>query len=127
MDNYGGKFLLLITFQNIVNRNLVKNKSTDTYVKATTIGELIRFYGKNLYTLLRLGIILHMENTFGNDTKDIRSHFKTIVERFGKVKKLGQRRFEELRRAFNPTIAEIIQLTDILMNNSAKWILFNFF
>jgi hypothetical protein len=118
---------LLITFQNIVNRNLVKNKSTDTYVKATTIGELIRFYGKNLYTLLRLGIILHMENTFGNDTKDIRSHFKTIVERFGKVKKLGQRRFEELRRAFNPTIAEIIQLTDILMNNSAKWILFNFF
>ena len=48
-------------------------------------------------------MIILMENTYGNDTTNIRDHHKKITKEYGKIKKLGQRRFEELRAAFEPT------------------------
>jgi len=47
--------------------------------------ELVRFYG----------IILRLENTFGNNTKNMR-HLKQLKEKFGKVKDLGIARFENI-------------------------------
>lgn len=63
-------------------------------------------------------MIILMENTYGNDTTNIRDHHKKITKEYGKIKKLGQRRFEELRAAFEPTSEEILELTNILIKNS---------
>ena len=56
-------------------------------------------------------MIILIENTYGNDTTNIRDHHKKITKEYGKIKKLGQRRFEELRAAFEPASEKILKLT----------------
>jgi hypothetical protein len=63
-----------------------------------------------------------MENTFGNDTSDIRSHYKKMNTLFGKIPNLGMRRFEQLRSALNPTIEELEELIDILVTISKRYL-----
>jgi hypothetical protein len=65
-------------------------------------------------------MVIRVENTWGNDTRDIRCHLQSNVKEFGAVKKLGQRRFLQLHAACNPAIDEIRALTDILVANSRK-------
>jgi len=52
-------------------------------------------------------ILMRVENTYGNDTHDLRVHFKRIKTRFGGIKKLGIDRFQLLRKCFDPTIEEL--------------------
>ena len=68
------------------------------------IEELIRFYG----------MMIMIESTYGNDTHNIRAHFKQIQEKEGRVAKLGVDRFQALYRAFNASIEELSQLRDLL-------------
>jgi hypothetical protein len=49
-----------------------------------------------------------------------REHFKDLIKQFGKVKKLGQRRFEELISSFNPSIEEINELIEKWLRNTRK-------
>jgi hypothetical protein len=55
-----------------------------------------------------------IENTYGNNTIKLRSHFSMVSESCGGVKKLGMDRFQALWRAFNPSIDELRQIVDIL-------------
>lgn len=59
---------------------------------------------------------MKIENTYGNNTSNLRSHFNQLDP----VHNLGQRRFELLRYALNPTIEELDQIVDILATNSKK-------
>jgi hypothetical protein len=67
-----------------------------------------------------------IENTFGNDSSNLRKHFQKLKEEFNKKSlswgKIGWNRFQDLRSAMNPTINEIRALTDILVKNSISLI-----
>lgn len=67
-----------------------------------------------------LGISIRIENTFGNGTPDICDHFKQLTTQFGKVKKLGLRRFQILRNALNPTVEQISQISNELVKASQR-------
>ena len=47
-----------------------------------------------------LGIIIQLENSFGNNTKNLNSHYK-ILRQQQKIPNLGIRRFNKIKRAFN--------------------------
>jgi hypothetical protein len=91
-----------------VNRNLSQTQSSASSkrhsTKAVTVQQLIQFYG----------ILIYIENTYGNDNTLLRSHFNAVRSRFGKIKGLGVDRFEALWRAFNPSIGELKAICDIL-------------
>ena len=61
---------------------------------------------------------IRIENTYGNDTRNMREHLKKNKKEFGPISKLGSRRFETLYTAFEPSLDELKQLTDILVTNS---------
>ena len=63
---------------------------------------------------------MRLENTYANDTHDIRKHFKMIKNQFGGIKKLGIDRFQLLRRCFNPSIEQLQSLSQILSENSQR-------
>jgi hypothetical protein len=65
---------------------------------------LIQFYG----------LVIQIENSFGNDTRNLREHYKSIKLQFGEIRGMGLDRFETLWRALNPSIEEIRQICDIL-------------
>ncbi len=65
-------------------------------------------------------MILCIENTDGNNTRNLRDHFNHLVKLYGRVKKLGQRRFQALRTAFNPNLEELQTLCEILVNASKR-------
>ncbi len=62
-----------------------------------------------------------MENTFANDVRNLRAHFNQMAKKHGYVKKIGQRRFEALRTAWNPTVEELQLLTEILVSASKRY------
>lgn len=94
------------------------------------------------------GIVILMENTFGNDVHVIRDHYQKLFgkQKFnGKSSKkeenessegeneneiekgdypfpkgLGIRRFQELRGSINPSVEDIKILTKILIDSSSK-------
>ena len=68
-----------------------------------------------------IGIIIFLENTYGNDIRSLRKHFKKFVNQNGPMKKLGLRRFELLRNCFDPPKEILKQLTDILVEESQKY------
>lgn len=89
--------------------------------KPTSIVELIQFYGNILYNkLIILGITMNIESTFGNSSHNLRTHFNQLSEKNGSTQKLGQRRFETLKSALNPSIEELQQLVNILVSNCTK-------
>jgi len=104
---------------NSVNRELVKGKGTNYKVpiKGTSVPEMKKFYGIRLFLITMLGTQIRLETTFGNLTRNLRTHFKQLKEMFGPVKKLGMRRFEQLRSAFNPTIEELKEISSIFKHN----------
>jgi hypothetical protein len=92
----------------VVNRNLVQGRSSSFPVRScfreVNVAELVRFYG----------LMVLIENTYGNNTTKLRSHFSMVSESCGGVKKLRMDRFQALWRAFNPSIDELRQIADIL-------------
>ena len=66
-------------------------------------------------------MIIRIENTFGNDVRSLRVHFNQMTDKFGPVKKIGQRRFETLRTDWNPNIDELQLLTEILVSSSKRY------
>ncbi len=65
-------------------------------------------------------MIIRIENTYGNNTREIRTHLNHLAKLYGKVKKLGQRRFQALKVACNPTLEELQTLCEILVEASKK-------
>ena len=63
-----------------------------------------------------------IENTFDNDTHDFRTHLKKLKAEYGRIKKMGIRRIEMLKRAFSPTIVELQQLTNLITGNIQKYL-----
>jgi hypothetical protein len=99
-------FLLLEFWKklvSIVDHNLLKYSSTKNPVKATSVEELIQFYGMQM----------ELENTFGNATFDIRQHLNQLSEKTGKKERIGQRRFLQIRNSINPTIEQFRELLEI--------------
>jgi hypothetical protein len=74
----------------VVNRNLVQGRSSSSPVRScfreVNVAELVRFYG----------LMVFIENTYGNNTTKLRSHFSMVSESCGGVKKLGMDRFQAL-------------------------------
>jgi len=114
-----------------MNRNLAKyvttpepgtRKSLKKTIKSTNKSEVLHFYGIIFFLkLIIIALIIRLENTYSNDSHDIRKHFKMLKERFGGIKKLGLDRFQLLRRCFNPTIEELLILAQIIGENSQKY------
>lgn len=75
----------------------------DSRRKPTTKQELIKFYG----------IIIAMENSYGNDMKNQRTHFKDIKTAYGGVNKLGCDHFEALLHAFVPSLEQLGNICDL--------------
>jgi hypothetical protein len=59
-------------------------------------------------------LAIQIENSYGNDTRNLREHYKNIKLQFGEIRGMGLDRFETLWRALNPSIEEIRQICDIL-------------
>jgi hypothetical protein len=74
----------------VVNRNLVQGRRSSSLVRScfreVNVAELVRFYG----------LMILIENTYGNNTTKLRSHFSMVSESCGGVKKLGMDRFQTL-------------------------------
>jgi hypothetical protein len=70
--------------------------------------DIIRFYGR----------ILLVENTWGNNVRDMRVHLKYLNEHYGKVKGLGINRFCQLIPALDPELSDIETL--VLLLNGAN-------
>lgn len=51
----------------------------------------------------------------------MRDHFQFVVKEYGSIPNIGERRFEKLRSAFDPTIEELNQLADILAQASQRY------
>ena len=77
----------------VVNENLVKGAQGSSRKKDTSSSELQRWFG----------IWLQVENTWGNDSKEIRDHFFSVKSKCGGCKGLGADRFTYLFEC-NPTI-----------------------
>ena len=98
---------------------LSPSKSNPT--KATSKKELIQFYGIFFQIILKIiGIWILIESTWGNNFKDIRSHYKFIKETYSKISKLGLRRFQTLFSAINPTILEIDAIRNLFATTSQR-------
>jgi len=65
-------------------------------------------------------IIIRIENTYGNDTRNFRTHIAKLIKEYGPIPKLGTRRIESLRYAFDPSISELKQLVTILTSSSSR-------
>jgi hypothetical protein len=92
-----------------VNRNLAQGDTSDTVRdmrrKDTTPGELLRFYG----------IQMAIENTYGNNTKSLRSHFAALKRDLGALfPRMGIDRFSTLMSAFAPSSEELKQISQLL-------------
>jgi hypothetical protein len=58
--------------------------------------------------------VIQIEISYGNDTRNLREHYKNIKLQFGEIRDIGLDRFETLWRALNLSIEEIRQNCDIL-------------
>lgn len=67
-------------------------------------------------------IQMELENTFGNEHRNLRNHFKFIKSKKGGNIGMGFDRFSVIRRNFVPNEAEIREIVDILSENSKSMI-----
>jgi DNA integrity scanning protein DisA with diadenylate cyclase activity len=70
-------------------------------------------------------LVTQIENSYDNDTRNLREHFKSIKLQFGEIRGMGLDRLETLWRAFNSSIEEIRQICDILhetFNNYLEYV-----
>jgi hypothetical protein len=69
-----------------------------------TLNDVIHFYA----------ITMMIENTWGNDKRNLKKHFRAISEIYGSVKGMCLDRYLSLRSAFNLSIQEILDICDLL-------------
>jgi hypothetical protein len=63
-----------------------------------------------------------LENSWGNSNKTLRKHLKHIQTELGfKIKKLGVRRFQQIRQLLEPSVSELKELTDMLVKGSQRY------
>jgi hypothetical protein len=55
-----------------------------------------------------------IENTWENDKRSLKKHFRDISEKYGSVKGMCLDRYLSLRSAFNPSIQEILDICGLL-------------
>lgn len=100
----------------VVNRNLSINTSIsikkDSRKKMTNLHELRRFYA----------IQMCLENSFGNNTRNLRDHFKLVKEEHSGEIGMGFDRFSILRRNLTPSELEITEIISIVSKNSKSLI-----
>jgi hypothetical protein len=90
----------------IVNRNMTCADSLDSRRKPTSPEEMIGFYG----------VVIEMENTYGNNTKNWKKHFGMVKESGILVPGLGCDRFMLIKNALVPTIEELRDITKLMSN-----------
>lgn len=101
----------LVTATNI---EFAKRRSASTSPKRninrdTTVEELKKFYGLNML----------MENTYANNTKDIRKHFAKIKSDYGRVPKIGVDRFQSILHCLAPSPVALREICCKLHRNFA--------
>ena len=79
----------------LINQNLARD---------TNNAKLVRRGGKRLVTAIEAlsfyGVLLKIENTYGNNTPLLRKHFQSVKEELGPNFTMGIDRFEAIRSAF---------------------------
>jgi hypothetical protein len=60
-----------------------------------------------------------MENTYGNQVKNLEDHFKWLKQHCG-INKMGVKRFKQLKTAFAPSVGELEELLDALVENISR-------
>jgi hypothetical protein len=96
-------FYLLLNYY----RQNLNNSQRKATIKATNIRELFQFYGINIINFNLLEIILYIENTDGNNTRNIRLHFNQIVGIYNNIPKLDMRKFQTFRITFNSFLKKL--------------------
>ena len=76
----------------------------DSRRRPTHTKELLQFYG----------LVLAVENTYGNDSKHLRAHFSAVKVKYGKVQKLGYDRYSAIVASFIPSILDLQQVAKLL-------------
>ena len=118
------EFWTILTVE--VNKNLARLKpSKKNPIKIATSGELIRFYGILIFFIIKFEALwILIESTYGNNSGTLRKHFAQINQTYGSVKKLGQRRFEQLHSAFSPSIEAFNSLINIFSEAMKRYNIF---
>ena len=111
-----------------VTRNLIaRHTSTSTNpLKVVTATELIHFYGMLMsFLYLFKGIYMRIENTYGNDVRLFSTHFRKVANNFGRVSKLGERRFQQIWSSIDPTLDELSVLYAFLRQSIQRYLFYN--
>ncbi len=101
----------------IGNVNLVKNRNATSIsrswiYKEITIDELIRWYG----------MWMMIESTYGNNTSDLRSHFKQI--KTTENVQMGFDRFQAIYHSLQPSLNDFEIIVDLLHTAFMKYLYF---
>ena len=80
-------------------------------------------YGMILFLLFSCFTVIWIliENTYGNEVRNIRDHFQKVFTIYGSVKALGERRFQMLFHAFDPSLEQLKQLTSMLSDAAKRY------
>jgi hypothetical protein len=93
-----------------LKRNCSNSRSHRSSHKEVTFQELIQFYG----------ILMVMEDTYGNSTKDIREHFQEIKSKL-QVLPFGVNRFLAIFQALDPSIEVLKEICSILEDANYRY------
>lgn len=109
-----------------VNSNLRQYTSSKRNpVMGVSFSDLIAFYGKYtfivLITINIIGLWLHIENTYGNNVRNLRQHLKDMKKNGIFLKGFGIRRFEQIRHALNPSLFDLNELLSILRTSIQRY------
>jgi hypothetical protein len=91
-----------------INRNISSGSTVSSQLKSrnrvAALNDVIHFYA----------ITMMIENTWGNNKRNLKKHFRDISEKYGSVTEMCLDRYLSLRSAFNPSIQEILDICGLL-------------
>lgn len=101
--------------KDVVNDEIARtwNKKYKSYKRNCNKKELVQFYS----------IWMQIENSYGNNTTDLRKHFQKIKTEIGVEMPFGQKRFLLLRKCMNPKLDQLNKICNILTKNFQKFVL----
>jgi hypothetical protein len=100
----------------------LNNSQRKATIKVTNIKELFQFYSNKIINLNLLKMIFYIENTNGNNIRNIKLYFNQIIETYGNISKLDMRKFQALRIASNSFSEELQVFCNILVQASKRYI-----
>jgi hypothetical protein len=108
------ELLVKSTNRNIAQKECVSisKKPSSHKFRSTNVQELKIFYA----------LIMEIENTWGNDVKNIREHYQQLQEDLGTISRMGIDRFQVMHSAFAPSILEFQLICDILHDNFCMYV-----